>query len=63
MPRDSGQFSASAILSLRPEDVGVNWRCTIPRSGYNDSEGLRECELRLAKEAAAEAGFDEIIIT
>lgn len=63
MPRSSGRISASAILNLRPRHIDVEWRCTKPNSGYGGSEGLRECELRLAKEAAAEAGFDEIAIT
>ncbi|WQF82674.1 hypothetical protein CDEST_07688 [Colletotrichum destructivum] len=47
---------AEAILRLQPSEVQLRWGCTKP------SEGLRECEIRLARETAAAAGFDLITI-
>lgn len=57
MPREIPVIPAEKILELSPTDVLLTWRCTIPASG------LRECEVRLAKEAAAAAGFDLVKIT
>ncbi|RYP41602.1 hypothetical protein DL767_000944 [Monosporascus sp. MG133] len=57
MPRAIPVIPAQKILQLEPRDVSLSWATSIP------STGLKECEVRLAKEAAAAAGFDLVTIT
>lgn len=45
------------ILQLQASNVRFKWGTSILSSDF------RDCEVRLAKEAAAAAGFDLIIIT
>lgn len=56
-PRTHPLISAEKILALQPDDVRLLWGTTIPNSD------LRACEVRLAREAAAAAGFDIVVIT
>jgi hypothetical protein len=58
MPRIIPVISAEKIPDLEPSDVSLSWATSIP-----SSTGLRDCEVRLAKEAAAAAGFDLVTIT
>ena len=58
MPREMPVISAEEVLELGPSNVKVFWATSIP-----STPGLRECEVRIAKEAAAEAGFDLVTIT
>ncbi|KAJ3544704.1 hypothetical protein NM208_g2911 [Fusarium decemcellulare] len=57
MPREVAIISAEKVLSLEPEDVSLTWGTSKPHAG------LRECEERIAKAAAAAAGFDHVAIT
>jgi len=50
-------ISAENILELQASNVRLFWGTSIPASG------LKDCEVRLAKAAAATAGFDLVTIT
>lgn len=57
MPRQIPVISAEKVLELEPSDVSLSWACSKP------ADGLKDCEVRLAKKAAAAAGFDLVTIT
>lgn len=56
-PATMAPISAEKILSLQPSDVRLSWGTSKP------ADGLRNCEIRLAREAAAASGFDRVVIT
>ena len=57
MGRAVSIIPAEKILQLEASDVKLYWGTTQPASG------LKACEIRLARIAAAAAGFDHVTIT